>query len=967
MGLVDTWNDIRAFWSLQGNQKAEIEKQRFPERYGSPYGQFPVGQHGTFFDTYRRFTELHHNLYSRYIDYEQMDDYPELASALDMYADEATQADFLRNQRIWVEAPNINIAADLNFMLHKTIKVDDVIWELTRYMCIAQGELVWTNEGPVAIEDVEPGRHRVQTYVDGKLTEQPVKAKYNNGRRTVWKLKTKHREICVTPDHKMLVERPDGTREWVRADEIRLCREKPYSGRKTGNINPSKTDKLIISTSWIEPDELPTWENVVEGFDRGDLTLPEEIPVWFTRLMGFLWGDGFMGSEDLSSTSTAVYYSRGVYEEQNDYYDELLGRLGLNVIVEESQGRSTAHSIAFKKLLAGLQWKNGASNKRLPTWLAKMPRSHRKAFLDGFVDADGWVSKQTGRPQFHFEIGNVTLAYELKALIDGLGFRSGNVRTRKRKPGFEIKGKVVKTTQVSGILTWTEFEYDPGFMAENVISIEKWDDDVPVWDLEVDHPEHNFVTNGICVHNCKYGNNYERMFINENGVIGTEPLPAALTQIVDDEYGQLLGYLVSLTGDFALDPNQFRDMLRRNTAPSNNFKSFASRTTMIGFESWEVSHFKLKGKDRMTSYGYGIFEPARWLYRRLIMMEDAAVIHKLTRAPSRYVFYVDTGSLQPDRAMGHVQRVRDFYKRQRLVKPGTNKLDQAYNPLAIDEDLFIPVNRERGESVRVDTLQGPDYQSMEDVDYFRKKLGRAIKIPGFGRDDDVQNRPLSQEDFRFASAVMRVQRAVIQGYKKMCEIHLLATGRNPADFPFDIYMTVPSAIIELARIEVISAKADIMNSLSENVSIRWMLVNFFGFSEEEAVTLMVQRQEELDFYAAADLDRELERERISREINGLDEAQQKIVRDVEAKRDRSSKRRLRTGQKGITEAAYTNGRSDLSVAEFRHELNRRDRNLLRRLDDIKVGLSGIVQQSKANSHFNSQSRRNSWFNERLSK
>lgn len=593
MGIKDVWMDIRSFWSMQGDQRAEIERARFPHD-AYPHNYYgPRSSQGGFFDSYQRHTQLWHDLRGRYVDYENMDDYPEIAAAHDMYADEATQPDFLRNQQIWVEAQNVNIASDLNHLLHKTLDVGNFIWELTRYLC-------------------------------------------------------------------------------------------------------------------------------------------------------------------------------------------------------------------------------------------------------------------------------------------------------------------------------------------------------------------------------KYGSNFERMFINGNGVVATEPLPAPLTQSVDDEFGSELGYMTSLTGDFTVDVNQFRGLLNKTGASEMNFRGLTSASTMIAFEPWEVSHFRLRGKDRMTKYGFGIGEPVRWLYRRLVMMEDAAVIHKLTRAPSRYVFYVDVGNVPPEKAMGHVQKVKDFYKKQKLINPNTGKITQSYNPMAMDEDFFIPVHRERGESVRVDTLMGPDYQAMEDVNYFRKKLGRGLKIPNFGRDDDVQGRPLSQEDFRFAAAVMRVQRAVIEGFKKICRIHLIATGRDPKDFPFEIYMTVPSAIIELARIEVISAKADIMNSLSENISVRWMLVNFFGFSEEEAVTLMVHRQEEIDFLAAAELDRELERERITREINSMDESRQELVRDMWAAHDHQ--RHIRGRFSGsLNERDFNSGRNDLSVDEFRRMLDKRDKALLGKLDRLANRLETISSSSRMRSHQQQKQSRGDWF------
>jgi len=440
----------------------------------------------------------------------------------------------------------------------------------------------------------------------------------------------------------------------------------------------------------------------------------------------------------------------------------------------------------------------------------------------------------------------------------------------------------------------------------------------------------------------KYGNNYERSFVNENGLVATEPLPAALTRRVHDQYGSLVGFLLSRTGDFSISPTQFRHLLQRNreevaAGKTRTYYSFIHSTDVFAFEDWEVTHFRLVGKDRISEYGYSVAEPARWVFRRLIMMEDSALIHKLTRAPSRLVFYVETGNLPPRQALQHVQKVRDWYQRKRIVNPKTGKLDMSFNPLSIDEDIFIPMHRERGESVRVDSVMGPGYQPMDDVDYFRKKMGKALKIPNFGRDDDVQTRPLSQDDIRFASAVMRVQSAIKAGWKRMLSVHLVATGRSPSDTEWDVHMPMPSAILELARMEVLSAKSDILSRMQENISVRWMLTELFGFSEDEAVNLMVMRQEELDMMAVAEFEREMLRQKAF-ESEDVDE--DRVLKEVQQK----VWAKVRAGAYGMSPRTYEGGRDDMDAEKFIHELRSRDAELFDRLDMLREGLTVVSRK-----------------------
>lgn len=372
------------------------------------------------------------------------------------------------------------------------------------------------------------------------------------------------------------------------------------------------------------------------------------------------------------------------------------------------------------------------------------------------------------------------------------------------------------------------------------------------------------LTRGVC----KYGQQYQRWFIGEDGIVGSEAVPAPPTRRVYDEYGQHLGFVVGRTLAPNVNPTIFRKIIDDQSAyRANNFRSLSSRSSDLAFYSWEMTHFRLQGRDRMSDYGWAVTEPVRGSYRRLVLMEDSALVYKLTRAPSRLVFYVDVGSLTGRQAMAQVNLVKDALRTKKHLKRTDNsKLDLTFDPTFLD-DFFLPVHATRGRAVEIDTLQGPDYQAMMDVTYFKDQVGRGLKMSDFGRSSEMggggSGGLLSQRDFRFAAMIMRIQRGICEGFRHACSIHLVSLGYHPNDFDFEVVMPVPSAILELARMEVMSAKADIMSRLGENISLRWLMVNLLGLSEDEAVMLMVQRQEELDFVAGNELDRESSRERMS--------------------------------------------------------------------------------------------------------
>lgn len=636
------------------------------------------------------YLKLEHDLMGRFVDYEEMDDYPELSSAIDIYADDATQVESLMNKVCWIDSPDKTIQTILEDLLWKRLRIDEEIWEMTRTLvkygnCVKKGSLVWTASGPKAIETVEEGEF-VQSFKDGVPALLRVKKRYANGVKDVYRIQTRHREIFVTEDHQVLVD-DGGRHRWVAAKDLKVVRF------PSGSINSEKTSKLVISTSAPCSGEVPSWDSLLMGEavlrqawgDKGspnELNLPERITPWFCRLLGFMWGDGFLGNCDPSSSSTQVCYARGAYDDLNDFYDGLFGKLGLSVAVNEDTRQSVVSSVRLKRLLLALGFKNGASEKRIPSWFGTLPREHRMEFLKGFIDADGWTTQQKtwSVPAFHFEIANIDLAKDLKALIDGLGLRSGNLRIRHRKPGFKINGVEVKTTQPTATLTFSYHEYEPGFCSENVLDISKWGEE-EVFDIEIDDVAHNFVVDGVVVHN-----SYEELLVTGDGLVGTNFLPPPTMRRIEGRRGELFGFVQDYKGRFGYSPEEFKQLLSQRASGGNN-----PQYKYAALEDWEVAHFRLRSKHRRSIYGYSVLEPARWIWKRLMLLEDAAMVYRLQRAPQRYAFYIDVGDMPPKEAMGFLHKMRQQYKKTKFYNPQTGKLDLKFNPLPVSHDTPIPL------------------------------------------------------------------------------------------------------------------------------------------------------------------------------------------------------------------------------------------------------------------------------------
>jgi len=255
-------------------------------------------------------------------------------------------------------------------------------------------------------------------------------------------------------------------------------------------------------------------------------------------------------------------------------------------------------------------------------------------------------------------------------------------------------------------------------------------------------------------------------------------------------------------------------------------------------ENWQVSHFRLLGNDAFLPYGSSVLESARRIWRQLILMEDAMLVYRVIRAPERRVFYIDVGNIPPNEIANHMEQAVTSLKRQPAVDKTTGKMDERFNPYAVDEDYFLAVRG--GESgTKIDTLPGgQNTTAIEDVEYIQKKLFAALKIPRayLGYDEDVGAKAtLAQEDIRFSRTIARIQKTIIAELNKLAMIHLYCHGFDEDELAgFDMKLTNPSSIAQQQKLELIRTQFEIAAAVPEGVVDRyWIRKNVIGLTNDD--------------------------------------------------------------------------------------------------------------------------------------
>ena len=286
-------------------------------------------------------------------------------------------------------------------------------------------------------------------------------------------------------------------------------------------------------------------------------------------------------------------------------------------------------------------------------------------------------------------------------------------------------------------------------------------------------------------------------------------------------------------------PNGEVERLEGEDQSNPNYIQYQWNSGGITFENWQVAHFRILGNDKYAPYGTSVLEPARRIWRQLILLEDAMMAYRIVRAPERRVFYIDVGGIAPEDVEQFVQKAMTQMKRNQVVDSSTGRVDLRYNPLSIEEDYFIPVRG--GETgTKIESVSGQTRgNDIEDVKYLKDKLFAALKVPqaylfrGEGAEEDKTT--LAQKDIRFARTIQRLQRSIISELEKIGIVHLFTMGFRGQDLiSFKLHLNNPSKIAEMQELENWRTKFEAASAATEGFfSKRWIAEHMFNLSEDE--------------------------------------------------------------------------------------------------------------------------------------
>jgi len=122
-------------------------------------------------------------------------------------------------------------------------------------------------------------------------------------------------------------------------------------------------------------------------------------------------------------------------------------------------------------------------------------------------------------------------------------------------------------------------------------------------------------------------------------------------------------------------PSQEIERLEGQDQTNPNYLQFQWNAGGLTFENWQIAHFRVLGNDKYTPYGTSVLDPARRIWRQLILVEDAMMAARVIRAPDRKVFEIDVSGIPPEDVEQYMQRVITQMKRHQVVDDTSGQVD----------------------------------------------------------------------------------------------------------------------------------------------------------------------------------------------------------------------------------------------------------------------------------------------------
>ena len=389
--------------------------------------------------------------------------------------------------------------------------------------CLTGDSQLFSNpHGPVAIKDVQADDY---IYAVDLNTLEPKKHRVTatrcTGVRKTYRLVTaNHRELKATDNHPFLVMNR------APMSNLTSLEWRPLGALRVG-------DRIAIARG--VPDEGKpkqieySYPVVKKGVLKHRPLIPQETTEELMWLLGLYLGDGYIERDRASRRPRRVFFAVPEKDRARARLEKAI-RSVFQVAWTKKGLCVTVNSAIVADFILRLGFTGLAKEKRIPAWIFGLPRSQKLAFIEGYMDADGCVRK--AKTIGSREYGQIVFASCHKALLEDLKLLLINCGLNPLKIAEYVKERRLYKGRLKeyrcyylsmNIRDSLEAIRSKGMMRAGldfvpVKSIEPLGEE-PVYDIEVDGV-HNFIANGIVVHNSKLTMKYPGVYMMGRGARG---------------------------------------------------------------------------------------------------------------------------------------------------------------------------------------------------------------------------------------------------------------------------------------------------------------------------------------------------------------------------------------------------------------------------------------------------------------
>ena len=216
----------------------------------------------------------------------------------------------------------------------------------------------------------------------------------------------------------------------------------------------------------------------------------------------------------------------------------------------------------------------------------------------------------------------------------------------------------------------------------------------------------------------------------------------------------------------------------KSNYPSGTFSGAGGKKDSVKIAKDSVVYCSSGLVDRNKGTVLSYLHKAIKALNQLRMIEDSLVIYRLSRAPERRIFYIDVGNLPKVKAEQYLREVMSRYRNKLAYDANTGEVRDDRKFMSMMEDFWLP-RREGGRGTEITTLPGgQNLGELADIEYFQKKLYRALGVPesriaadgGFnlGRSSEIL-----RDELKFAKFVGRLRKRFSQMFNDMLRTQLI--------------------------------------------------------------------------------------------------------------------------------------------------------------------------------------------------